>query len=421
MNPQEQIRYLQQQLNDIEKQLRALQRLDVNPPPSSVLTYSGTPTAGQIAYFPGAGTAAGGSVTYSHSSGTPTFSASGAAGYRFHDDGGNLAVSVVDGGGVGLRTSAPHTTTDMQLSSSAFTNASVSVVAPAVASRAEILQTWGVSDSANLFILSNAATTNSRFQPNFLFRDLDGHQEQLTLVYETLPADDTGANPGIVMAAYTRTSAQAFAAFATRPILEIRNLSTVLARLEASGQLEVLVGPLAVGGLTSVGASQIGIKAGTSSNDAAVGGVLTVITTQTGNTLTGEDDLASYSVPANTLAVNGQSLWFEAWGTFAANSNSKTVRVRFGTTGTNLISTLTGVLNGGGWSVRGRIIRTGAATQKANGTAIASASGTADSDTVTGLDQTLSGAVTLKVTGEATATNDVVLESFIVGWNDNNT
>jgi hypothetical protein len=56
MNPQEQIRYLQQQLNDIDKQLRALQRLDAPPPFSSIVTYSGTPTAGQLAQWTGPGT-----------------------------------------------------------------------------------------------------------------------------------------------------------------------------------------------------------------------------------------------------------------------------------------------------------------------------------------------------------------------------
>lgn len=174
-------------------------------------------------------------------------------------------------------------------------------------------------------------------------------------------------------------------------------------------------------GLDTGNANILGIKAGTSSNDAAVGGVLFVSTTQAGNVGGGEDDLASYSVPANTLSVNGQSLWVEASGTIAAVSGTKTLRVRFGTTGTNLILEMaTGGTTLRAWKLRGRIFRTGAATQKGSGTIIIG--GTLETDIEAGLDQTLSGAITLKVTGESTnaANNDIVIESFICGWDDAN-
>lgn len=182
-------------------------------------------------------------------------------------------------------------------------------------------------------------------------------------------------------------------------------------------------GIVMIGGLTSVGASRVGIKAGNSSNDAAVGGMLFVSTTQVGNVGTGEDDLASYSVPANTLAANGQSLWFEASGSYAANTNNKTIRVRFGTAGTNLMFTapVVAVGAGGSWVIRGRILRTGAATQKALATFMTSALTVEDTTGLTSaLDQTLSGAVTFKVTGEAVSNNDILLETLVVGWDDAN-
>lgn len=168
------------------------------------------------------------------------------------------------------------------------------------------------------------------------------------------------------------------------------------------------------------------VKPGTAADTARVGGVLSVNTTQAGNILTGEDDLASFSVPANALAVNGQSIWFEAAGKCANNANAKTVRVRFGTAGVNLILevahiTLNAVMH---WVARGRIIRTGAATQKAYvvftmfGEGLTGHGG--ETTVTTTLDQTLSGAVTLKVQGEATATNDIQIESFIVGWDGEN-
>lgn len=213
--------------------------------------------------------------------------------------------------------------------------------------------------------------------------------------------------------------------FANAKLISIDNVAALdssgLSLKDDGGNLAVQIidgGVVAVGGLTSAGASVLGVKAGTSTNDAAVGGVLYVTTTQTGNVGAGEDDLASYSVPANTLAVNGQSVWFEAWGSFAANSNNKQVRARFGTSGTNLVFDSTSVAsNGGGWVLRGRIFRTGAATQKSHGSWSRSSVMVAEN----GLNQTLSGAVTLKITGEATSNNDIVLEGFIVGYDDANT
>lgn len=185
-------------------------------------------------------------------------------------------------------------------------------------------------------------------------------------------------------------------------------------------------GKLILGGLTSVGASVLGIKAGSSSNDAAVGGGLFVSTASQGNTGTGEDELLipgtpGFSVPANTLAVNNQSIWFEASGTGAANSNSKILKIRFGSAGTNLILSQAVDLGGGAstWVVRGRIFRTGAATQKAY--ADIQVNGVQTAAMVTTLNQTLSGAVNLRVTGEAVADNDIKIETFICGWDDANT
>lgn len=184
-------------------------------------------------------------------------------------------------------------------------------------------------------------------------------------------------------------------------------------------------GKVGAGGLTAVGATHLGVKAGSSTNDAAVGGVLYVTTAQAGNVGTGEDDLASYSVPASTLSANGQSLWFEAWGTFANNTNSKTLRVRFGSSGTTLVfegNAITTAAGGFSWHIRGRIVRTGAATQKGMGLVIYGTTLVAPhSGQTTALNQTLSGALTLKVTAEAVSNNDVLIEGFIVGYDDQNT
>jgi hypothetical protein len=63
-------------LRDLDRQVSALQRLDVNPPVSSATTYSGTPAAGQLAVWSGAGTVFGtatyGTATIATLAGTQT-------------------------------------------------------------------------------------------------------------------------------------------------------------------------------------------------------------------------------------------------------------------------------------------------------------------------------------------------------------
>lgn len=146
------------------------------------------------------------------------------------------------------------------------------------------------------------------------------------------------------------------------------------------------------------------------------GGTLHVSTTQAGNVGTGEDTLASYTVPAGQLANNGDTLWFEAFGTMAANGNAKTVRVRFGAAGTNLLYEQTNTGWGEHWSVRGRLYRTGSSAQKASVDLISDNDDRVSTQTTTGVNQDLTGTVALAVTAEAVADNDVVIEGLIVGW-----
>jgi hypothetical protein len=142
---------------------------------------------------------------------------------------------------------------------------------------------------------------------------------------------------------------------------------------------------------------------------------LTYNTTAAGNVGTGEDDLMSYSVPGGTLASNGNVLEFVASGTITSNINAKRIRVKFGAatifdTGAAGIPVSATI----DWVIQGRIIRTGATTQVCvvwmntnNGTLAAYA----DHSTAS---ETLSGAVTLKITGEAVSNDDISQGSFVV-------
>lgn len=165
-------------------------------------------------------------------------------------------------------------------------------------------------------------------------------------------------------------------------------------------------------------ASILKFKAGTGTALMAAGGLLNASVTTAGNVGAGEDDIYTYVVPANTLAVNGQSLWFWAYGFFANNANSKQVRVRFGTGGTNQVITSgasTGFANGP-WFIKGKIFRTGAATQVSF--AEVGADNVSNGYINATQDQTLSGAVTFRITGEGVNNNDVTVIAAQVGFGD---
>lgn len=153
--------------------------------------------------------------------------------------------------------------------------------------------------------------------------------------------------------------------------------------------------------------------AGASTSQVRHGGVLRVNTTAASNTGTGATDLISYSLPASTLGTNNDFIEIEAWGTYAANANNKTVTLEFGAT--TLYTTGAVAQNGGAWSIKARVVRTGATTQDAIATIIASGS-VGDDATFTTPAETLSSAVTIKCTATGGASSDITQEGLIVKW-----
>lgn len=178
---------------------------------------------------------------------------------------------------------------------------------------------------------------------------------------------------------------------------------------------EVSIGPTIPTRKLEVGGS-MAIQAGSSSGQIArVGGVIKTGSTTTGNIGTGEDNLESYSVPANSLATDGDALTGTYAGSFATSVNSKRLRLKFGGT-TIFDSGALAITTAASWSLEFEIVRTGTLTQKCN-VRLTTSSGTlaayAQYNTAA---ETLSGAVTLQLTGEATADNDVVKEMFKLKW-----
>lgn len=167
-------------------------------------------------------------------------------------------------------------------------------------------------------------------------------------------------------------------------------------------------------GLVTTGAQSIaGLKtfttqpqftAGTGSATGRTQGVINVNTTAVGNVGAGEDDLITYSLPANTLTTNGQGVRTTMWFSLTT-ANAKIVKAYFGAT---LVYNQAGAsqVTAGAIYLEMTVVRTGAATQlcAAAGSSII---GTWERGEVASAAETLSGAVTIKATGEAVANNDI--------------
>ena len=146
--------------------------------------------------------------------------------------------------------------------------------------------------------------------------------------------------------------------------------------------------------------------------DSGVSGVLDVDTTaaQTGAD-TVETTLWSYTLPANTLSVDGQCLKITAWGTFANTaSNTRTIKGKFGAT---TVVTSARAQTNDTWLCEMYVIRTSATAQKATGTG--NYGGLQDRGVVSPA-ETLSGTVTIVITGQngAATAGDITYVGSIV-------
>lgn len=162
-----------------------------------------------------------------------------------------------------------------------------------------------------------------------------------------------------------------------------------------------LTGAILAADLTSGIAPALGaattVDMGTGAGDAKVVGVANVNVTAAGTGAnTTETDLISYSLPANSLSANGKAVRIYAWGTTTAAAANRLVKLYFGAgtvvTGTVSINAVTV------WQIAATVVRTGATTQLLSGYFADNAASTflPLSGTPT---ETLTGAVTIKVTG----------------------
>lgn len=157
---------------------------------------------------------------------------------------------------------------------------------------------------------------------------------------------------------------------------------------------------LRTGGLASVRAGLA------TSKQATIGGAIKEYFTSVGNVTTGEDNLFTYTTEANIFGTNGDNIEGEYSGTTAANGNNKTFKFYFA--GTNILNSGALALNDKNWKFSFKLIRVSATVVRysVQFTYEGNTAEILEVGELTGL--TLSGTNILKITGEATATDDIV-------------
>jgi hypothetical protein len=158
------------------------------------------------------------------------------------------------------------------------------------------------------------------------------------------------------------------------------------------------------------------VKQGTSTVFTGLGGTATSIYTAVNNAAAaGDQDLMTYTLPANSLANDGDRVVITAWGVTAGNVNTKDIKVHFGSDVT--YQTGATIFNSVVWKITTVIIRSGATSQVA--CTLWSAGGTLLTDVSSNtLSQTCSGAIIIKLTGAsgASAGSDITQRGMTVEW-----
>lgn len=138
---------------------------------------------------------------------------------------------------------------------------------------------------------------------------------------------------------------------------------------------------------------------------------LSIGTTAVGNVGSGEDNLMTYALAAGLLGTDGWGVEIIAAFACANNANNKTIKLYFGATaiGTYGASTYTALSLG----MHAFVVRTGATAQVAYATYGAPITN-GYYNTITTPAETLSGAITIKATGQATSDDDIIQKLLLV-------
>lgn len=163
-------------------------------------------------------------------------------------------------------------------------------------------------------------------------------------------------------------------------------------------------------GLTNNG--RLGVQPNSAVDIAYPGGVLFSTYTHTGNITTGDDTLATFTIAAGTMAPK-QCIRFEAWGVTANNANVKTLRFKLGaTTFASRIMTPSVASN---WLVHGTIKNVSTSNEECVTHFQDGAIAEVDLIAIT---ENANTDLAFVVTGEGTASSDIVLWGLTIWWDE---
>lgn len=128
--------------------------------------------------------------------------------------------------------------------------------------------------------------------------------------------------------------------------------------------------------------------------------ILKTNTTTVTNTSSSETDLITFSVPAATLRADGDQIEFEFVGATSSGFGNIQIKAKFG--GTTLVDSGAMSVSGAiaAWKIFGRIIRTGATTQRAICTFTCLNTSLVHTTTYSTPAETLANAITIKATSD---------------------
>lgn len=155
-------------------------------------------------------------------------------------------------------------------------------------------------------------------------------------------------------------------------------------------------------------------RVGRSSDFARTSGNYKNNATPASNSGAGETTLHSYTVGGNSLRTDKDCLRLSFGGSNAGNANAKQLRLKFGAT--TFADTGSVISSGEKWFGIALIVRTGATTQRIITTIQSAAAGLWQGTYDTTAAETLSGSVTLAITGQGAANNDITLDYSMVEY-----
>ena len=169
--------------------------------------------------------------------------------------------------------------------------------------------------------------------------------------------------------------------------------------------------------LTLAASGVLSLRAGlnTGTTVAKVGGTIWEDLTPVSNSGAVETNLMTRSVAGNVLGTDNDYLEVEAWGEIVAPSGNVTIKMYFGST--VIFNTTSLGLSAGAWRLKASIYRGSATTQVTVTTYDGEVSALNNNTQVAAPSETLSGAVTIKCTGQAAASDEVFQEGFRIRWN----